>query len=882
MEQNRTVDDSNMRTHYFSASFEAHSNWNNEHSLARRPSTCWALALLLLALCAPAAASAAVHLQTLKVFGQSDSSGVEPYGRLIQGADGAIYGTAPFIWTQQGFEHGVVFRIATNGTGYLPVHRFNYNYGEGTCPYGGLLQATEGALYGGTYDAAYSLLQVPYGVVGWAAGTVYKLNQDGSGFVTLHRFNTNGAEGIAPYRELIQGTDGLLYGATFGGGSNNAGTVFRIGTDGSAFSVLHSFQTNGVDGQNPSSALLQAGDGLLYGSTVYGGSNNAGTVFKLGGDGSGFTVVHSFSGGGTDGANPFAGLIQGSDGALYGTTRSGMNGGVIFKVMPDGSSYQILHSFSPASSDGSQPYGGLLLGRDGALYGTTRQGGTGSPGQGVVFRIQQDGSGYQILHDFNLAASDGGYSVAGLLQDREGALYGTTANGGSNNVGTIFRMEPNGNNYSVLWNFVPAGGDGSNALALVEGTNGVLYGASSDSGRTVSNFNSTIFSINKDGSGYKVLYNLPYHDYSYFWVYPSTTLLYGRDGALYGLTAGPKRTNGTEEVFTLNSDGSGYRVLYQVSTNSGTQPKVGVLLQGTDGALYGTTDQGGSYHLGTVFKLSTDGSGYAVLHYSGSITDDGAHPAALVEADDGMLYGTTRMGGTLGYGTVYTVGKDGSGYRVLYNFTTNVFVNTNFPTRDLIQASDGALYGTLQGAIFTIRTDGSQYGIVHSFAVSSQNPATSAGLFEGSDGALYCAMLVSPPLGLIFRVNKDGSGYSEIWRPTSALPVYTNGYAFGSLLKSADGSFYGTTCLGGLAWIGTVFRMWPPQTPDLMGVQRGSAGAGLTFAGQAGSKYQVLRSTDLKNWSVLNTITMPESGTYTNMDDAAPPGAAYYRAAWVP
>ena len=871
-----------MKTRCFAVSIETHSSLNRDsHSPGKRPSPRWPVVLLLVALCAPIAASAAVHLQTLKTFGESQSSGVEPYGRLIQGSDGAIYGTAPFTYTQPGFENGVVFRIATNGTGYLPVHGFNYNYGEGTDPNAGLLQGTDGVLYGATYDHASLLLQLPYGLGAAYAGTIYKLNPDGSGFVTLHHFNTNGLEGIAPYRELIQATDGLLYGTTSGGGSNNAGTIFRIGTDGSAFTVLHSFLTNGVDGQNPCSALLQGGDGLLYGTTVYGGSNNFGTIFRLGSDGNGFTALHSFSGGGTDGANPFAGLIQGSDGALYGTTRSGVNGGVIFKVWPDGSSYQILHGFSPASSDGSQPYGGLLLGQDGALYGTTRLGGTVSPGRGVVFRIQQDGSGYQILHDFNLAANDGGDSVAGLMQDREGALYGTTVNGGSNNVGTIFRLEPNGNNYNVLWNFVPAGGDGSNALALVEGTNGVLYGASSDSGRTVSNFSSTIFSLNKDGSGYKVLYSLPYHDYSYFWVYPSTTLLYGRGGALYGLTAGPNRTNGTETVFTLNPDGSGYRVLYEASTNSGTQPKVGVLLQGTDGALYGTTDQGGSKQLGTVFKLLTDGSGYAVLHYFGSITDDGAHPAALVEADDGMLYGTTRMGGTLGYGTVYGVGKDGSGYRVLYNFTTNVFFNTNFPTRDLIQASDGALYGTLQSGIFTIRTDGSQYGIVSSFAGSIQNPTTSAGLFEGSDGALYCATKGGYP-ELVFRVNKDGSGYTEIWRPTSALPVYTNGYSFGSLLKSRDGSFYGTTCQGGLAGIGTVFRLWPPQTPDLMGVQLSGTGAGLMFAGQAGSKYQVLRSTDLKNWSVLNTITMPAGGTYTNVDEAPPPGAAYYRSAWVP
>jgi uncharacterized repeat protein (TIGR03803 family) len=837
------------------------------------------VAFLFFVLGAAFAASGAAHLQTIKVFGVSDLSGALPASPLIQGRDGALYGTASSL--QSGSYMGAVYRIGTNGT-YTPLHIFNFFAGDGVYPYVGLVQGGDGTLYGATSEQYQDGLY----------GTIYRLNPDGSGFTTLHKFSTNGWEGIKPFGELIFGGDGALYGTTSLGGSNSVGTVFKIRTDGSGFGVLYYFRTNVVDAQGPQGALLRGSDGYLYGSTSGGGASNAGAIYKLGQDGRGYELLHSFGNNGTDGTHPYSGLMEGDDGALYGTTSAGGTDnyyGTIFKINRDGTGYNVLHNFTVANADGQTPSGTLFHGPDGALYGTTRFGGSGIAysGQGIVFRINEDGSGYQMLHNFNLKAGDGLWCFGGLMQANDGALYGTTYGGGSYRAGTVFKVGSDGSGYNVLWSFYSAGGDGSNALALVEGTNGVLYGASSGGGTAAGG---VIFSLNKDGSAYKVLCNLPFKSY-YAMYSPATTLICGRDGILYGLSGAPDSNSVAGTVFRLNPDGSDYRALQRLSTNGISSGQfAGVLLHGADGALYGTTERGGSNSVGMVFRVATDGSGYAELHDFGATASDGQRAAALMEADDGALYGTTVAGGEQGSGTVFAMAKNGSGYRIVHSFTTNLF-DANGPGRQLIQGSDGALYGATQfdgysnrGAIFTLHKDGSQYSVLCSIQANFQNHfCGEVGLCEGADGALYGALGSWSDDGLIFRVNRDGSGYEELYNASGRSTAgYVNGYWICSLIKGRDGAFYGTTGSGALGAIGTVFRLWPPQTPDMLSAQSFLTPSRVSFAGQAGSRYQVLRSEDLTNWSVLNTITMPAGGLYTNVDEAPPAGAAYYRAAWVP
>ena len=177
-------------------------------------------------------------------------------------------------------------------------------------------------------------------------GSVFRLDTSGENYTVLHRFSGSG-DGKTPYAGLIQGLDGALYGTTIGGGTSTNGTLFKLNTDGSGYSVLYSFIAS-TNGQNPYAELLQTTNGLLYGTTYAGGTNGRGAVFRFSLSVSNFTVVYHFKSSGNDGQNPRAALILGKDGVLYGTTYQGgsVNAGTVFKVATNGSGYSLIRSLS--------------------------------------------------------------------------------------------------------------------------------------------------------------------------------------------------------------------------------------------------------------------------------------------------------------------------------------------------------------------------------------------------------------------------------------------------------------------------------------------------------------------------------------------------------
>jgi uncharacterized repeat protein (TIGR03803 family) len=194
----------------------------------------------------------------------------------------------------------------------------------------------------------------------------------------------------------VEGSDGALYGTTFQTSTNDAGTVFKLSKDGGGYTVLRRLTGEVGEGVFAVGRLVEGSDGALYGTTAIGGNyktNNFGsyvsfgTIFKLNKDGSDYSVLHSFEDTGRDGIGPAAGLLKGSDEALYGTTTSGGSNslGTVFKLNHDGRGYLVLHAFSGA--DGYEPFGVLVEGRDGMLYGTTVAGGTYD--RGTVFRREQ-------------------------------------------------------------------------------------------------------------------------------------------------------------------------------------------------------------------------------------------------------------------------------------------------------------------------------------------------------------------------------------------------------------------------------------------------------------------------------------------------------------
>ena len=252
----------------------------------------------------------------------------------------------------------------------------------------------------------------------------------------------NRVTGVSPQAPLVQGPDGTLYGTAAGldgNGGEGYGTVFKIRPDGTGFAVLKYF-TNSVEGAYSHAGLVLSG-GALYGTTTYGGSSGYGTVFKVNTDGTGYTVLKSFTG--SDGAKPFAGLVL-SGSTLYGTTSEGGSSdyGVVFRMNTDGTGYTVLESFT--GSDGAKPFAGLVLSGD-TLYGTTL--GEGGSSYGTVFKVNTDGTDYTVLKDFT--GSDGKCPYADLVLS-SGTLYGTTSSGGSSDAGTVFKVNTDGTGYTVL------------------------------------------------------------------------------------------------------------------------------------------------------------------------------------------------------------------------------------------------------------------------------------------------------------------------------------------------------------------------------------------------------------------------------------------------
>jgi len=301
------------------------------------------------------------------------------------------------------------------------LHDFAGGVGGGESPVYGILTLSGAALYGMTKDGGVA-----------NDGTLFKINADGTGFTLLHSFGVHPDNGRKPYGSLIM-DDAMLYGTTKEGGASGYGVIFKIQADGSGYTVLHSF-AGGAGGSSPFGGLTLSGS-ALYGTASSGGSADLGAVFKINTDGTGYTVIHSF-GTWAGGAYPCTSLTQ--DGAtLYGTAKEGgVSGcGVIFKIQTDGSGYTVLHSFA-GGAGGSHPYGALTLSGS-LLYGMTSSGGTA--GYGTIFRLGADGSGYTVVHD--LANWAGGAYPYGGLTLSGNTLYGMTSEGGAVGLGVIFKLE---------------------------------------------------------------------------------------------------------------------------------------------------------------------------------------------------------------------------------------------------------------------------------------------------------------------------------------------------------------------------------------------------------------------------------------------------------
>jgi len=358
---------------------------------------------------------------------------------------------------------GLIAAVAgpAHATGVTILHTFNRASDEGGYPCGSLTLSGS-MLYGTTCYGGDSDL-----------GTVFGAEIEyGGDFGPWYSFQ-GGTDGEAPQGSLTL-SGSTLYGMTNGASSGN-GTVFKIGTNMSDYSILRNLESG--DGTNPLGSLTLSGS-TLYGMTSGGGDGGYGTVFKMSTAGGAPTVLHHFAGGTGDGSSATGSLTL-SGTTLYGMTYGGGSAysGTVFKINTDGNGYQILHDFS----DYAAPWGSLTLSADGSkMYGMTC--GDGDSAYGTVFEIGTDGNGYEVLHDFTGGSGDGSTPYGSLILSADGSnLYGMTGYGGSNESGVIFRIGTDGNGYTNLYEFT-GGDDGGvpyGELTLLDST---LYGMTSGGG----------------------------------------------------------------------------------------------------------------------------------------------------------------------------------------------------------------------------------------------------------------------------------------------------------------------------------------------------------------------------------------------------------------
>jgi uncharacterized repeat protein (TIGR03803 family) len=386
--------------------------------------------------------------------------------------------------------------------------------------------------------------------------------------------------------------------------------------------LLHSF-TN-TDGAQPHASLTVSGN-TLFGTTMFGGTEGSGTVFAVNTDGSGFTQLHSFLY--TDGGDITADLLLVGD-TLYGAAYQGDIGyqGGLFSLSTGGADFTNEYVFS-GTPDGGAPKAGLLLFSN-YLFGTA-SGGTGTNSDGTVFMVEPNGSNFSVLHAFS--GTDGADPDGDLVLGGN-VLYGTTYNGGASNLGAIFSVSTDGTDFRVLHSF--SNTDGTMPAAGLVLSGATLYGTASAGG---SSLGGTLFSINTNGLGFTVLHN------------------------------------------------------FSSATTNGNSPVAALLLSGN--ILYGTTDNGGNYDNGTVFSIETNGDGFTLIYSFSGSSDDGGNPDAPVVLLGDSLYGTTVGGGSTGNGTVFGL-----------QFRGLVFTSVPVPATNLSVGAGGVFFGAGQSLSFPAAT----------------------------------------------------------------------------------------------------------------------------------------------------------------------------------
>lgn len=700
------------------------------------------------------------------------------------------------------FNAGVIFK--TDGSGdHFTMKKELFRF-DGEFPKANLLQASNGKLYGLSSDCC----------VFGSYGVFFEYDPSTKTYDKVFDFNDT-INGSSPDGSVIEAADGKLYGLTSKGGTHNWGILFQYDPVKRAFKKLFDF--NGTDGSNPLGNLLQASDGKLYGLTNTGGSSDNGVLFQY--DPSTQTYTKKFDFDGTvNGYSPFGNLIQSKNGKLYGLTSGGGkdNNGVLFEYDLATGVFSKKLDFD-GNANGGQPYGSLVEAPDGNLYGLTTIGGANNTG--VLFQFNPSTAAYNVKVDFN-GSSRGAYPQSSLILGTNGKLYGTAEYGGDFDEGVIFEYDPITAVYTKKFDFDNDGKlSGRYPIAeLTQARDGYLYGLAYTGGVTGAG---VLFRFDPATSAYSKEFD--FHTSSNGTM-PVAGLIRASDHLLYGITqSGGMHSEGA--IYQYDPAFDTYIKKFDFErTISGASP-LGSLLQASDGKLYGTCMEGGANNKGVLFRFDPVSNAYEV-----KVTFDGLNGNSpygeLMQASDGKIYGMTHEGGTSNNGVLFQFDPVTSTYTKKFDFGDNAV--GKYPEGGLIQADDGKLYGlTSQGGDVTNASFPDGLGILFQLDPVNGNftkkidfddvtlgSFPSGGLVKGVDGKLYGLASYG---GTSESEHPLGSGVLFQYDPASSTA--TGKFKFnglengslpnGSLLAASDGNLYGVTNTGGANDMGVLFQFNP-------------------------------------------------------------------------
>jgi len=594
-------------------------------------------------------------------------------------------------------------------------------------------------------------------------GTIFKVDNNGNNFQKTHDFITD-YKGVKPIGELTEYIPGEFYGTTSKGGTFDKGTVFKYDMNNGNYSVIYNFGNTSIEGETPRTKLLKANNGMMYGIAIEGGVNNDGVMFEIDVNGN-YAVKYNFSfvnGAYYDTLNLdyTYSLVQATNNNIYGTTITGgiNDGGVLYQFDSNGDNYLKLLDFntSLASGTGYSPLGSMVLAPNGKLYGTTNRGGNVS-NSGAIFSFNPNSNAYAVLHYFQGTALDFA-KPNGNLTYHNGKLWGSCPAGGNTNEGLLFSCDTLTGNLVNTFSFTST--IGSKPTGLMAFGNAQLG-------------LDTLFGLTKSGGDF------------------------GDGTSFYYVPA-----NGSHTYFSFND----------IANATGNSAKSGLIQSTLDNHFYGVVEKGGTLNAGTFIKCSTIGL-EKMFDFNGPGSDGGKPQASLLQASNGKLYGTTEYGGSYDKGILFKTDLVTGTITKLIDFDGN---NGSQPKGGLVEHPNGKIYGTTyngglldKGCIFEFDTAANTLVNVQDLSNTTGSNPTGAPIVANTRNLFFTASLAGGTPGYGSLIEYDPINDLLYNRHAFTNTGNDGNFPNGAPIQAANGIIYGMTNAGGTNNFGTIYSYNP-------------------------------------------------------------------------